>query len=182
MYGKEGSTDTNPSTFHASMRPTLSAQSKFSCTTLPSTATMTTIAPSAIAGVMSTLTEPMHGYVSEVRDNSVLENAFPPRYEDIRRFVRFFDGRCVRPSSCAPADPYGVLGAMPRRGSESQFRSLGHIPGTDAGKVRFRCKRLPNLCRRTTSRRFCIPMTCVRLGCTCGSRCLRVRLSPKNNI
>lgn len=124
MYGKEGSTDTNPSTFHAPMRPPLSAQSKFSCTTLPSTATMTTIAPSAIAGVMSTLTEPMHGYVSDVRDNSVLENAFPPRYQDIRRFVRFFDGRCVRPLSCAPADPYGVLGATPRRGSEYCYNNI----------------------------------------------------------
>ncbi len=107
MYGKEGSTDTNPSTFHAPMRPTLGAQIKISSTTLPSTATMTTIAPSAIAGVMSTLTEPVHGYVSEVRDKSVLENAFPPRYEDIQRFVRFFDCRCVRPSLCAPTDPYG---------------------------------------------------------------------------
>lgn len=68
---------------------------------------MTTIAPPATAGVMSTFPEPVNGYVSEARDKSVLENAFPPRYEDIRRFVRFFDGRCVRPWLCVPTDPYG---------------------------------------------------------------------------
>ena len=80
---------------------------------------MTAIAPSAIAGVMSSLTGPVHGYVSELRDKSVLENAFPSRYKDIRRFVRFFDDRCVRPSSYVPTDLYGgVLGARPRRGSK----------------------------------------------------------------
>ena len=46
---------------------------------------------------MSGLTEPVQSYVPEVRGHSVLENAFPPRYEDIRRFARFFDERCVPP-------------------------------------------------------------------------------------
>lgn len=64
---------------------------------------MTTIAPPAIAGVMSALPEPVHSFAPEVPDKSVLENAFPPRYEDIRRFVHFFDDRRVRPpSSCVP--------------------------------------------------------------------------------
>jgi hypothetical protein len=72
---------------------------------------MTTISNAPVAGFMSALTEPVHDSVPEVRDQSVLENAFPPRYEDIRRFERFFDGRCVRPSApiCAcPSDAYGL--------------------------------------------------------------------------
>lgn len=53
---------------------------------------------------------------------------------------------------------------------------MGHSLGTDVGIARFHCKGLRNLCRRTTARRFGILTSCARLGCTCGSRCLRVRL------
>lgn len=69
--------------------------------------TMNSSAPMAIAGFMSSLAEPVHSNI----DQSILENAFPPRYEDIRRFAHFFDGRCVRPTStfCAcPSDAHGV--------------------------------------------------------------------------
>jgi hypothetical protein len=83
---------------------------------------MTTIAPPATAGVVSATGEPVHTYAREVRDTSVLENAFPPMYEDIGRFVGFFDDRC-RTTSFVAWPPflirYGVLGAMPRRGSSS---------------------------------------------------------------
>ena len=53
---------------------------------------------------------------------------------------------------------------------------MGHSQGTNVSIVRFRCKGLRNLCRRTTARRFCILTSCARLGCTCGSRYLRVSL------
>ena len=90
--------------------PNVERPVKFTSTHLLPTATMTTnaTAPAAIAGFMSALTEQVHSYVPEVRDQSVLENAFPPRYEDIRRFARFFDGRCVRPTSSPGACPSDV--------------------------------------------------------------------------